>query len=191
MYRLVARRSTKITTRRRSLSLEVSECQRCIEWRSAEDALSRMSYYCSLMTASAPHLDSSEADNAQTLMYVRPFIICHLAHAIECQSSPGLPQDFSVILFVFVSTRYLLTWEISGKNCRRMPIVLLLLRAASLSASAITSRSRACKKVSHWPRRTTTRVEIQLPDCPATRWQIYVWYRYQSVRYHFPRWLRK
>lgn len=44
--------SAKITTRRRDPTREVSDCRRCIEWGSAGDALSRMSYY-SLMVANA------------------------------------------------------------------------------------------------------------------------------------------
>lgn len=40
----------------------------------------------------------------------------------------------------------LLTWEASGNSSRRIPIVRLFLRAASLSASAITSRFSAWKK---------------------------------------------
>lgn len=47
------------------------------------------------------------------------------------------------VLFLFLNFALFLTWEMPGKSWRSMPIVLLLLRAASLSPSTMTKRSSA------------------------------------------------
>lgn len=116
-------------------------------WGSAGDAFSRMSH-CSLIGCECSQLDLNE------VITLRALIKRHVKCTRSCVNQVLVFCRIFLSLFFFVSATCLLTWVISGKNWRRMPIVLLLLRAASLSASAITSRSRVWKKFSYWPCRT-------------------------------------